>query len=113
MSKLGYEGIGEVVVTVAMTEEVEKGTPVCMQENGTVRPCNEGEAFCGVALGRRGEYGGMQVKGFVSVCYSGDLAVGWATLTADGDGGVCQADSGLKVLVIQVDEDEGTAMICL
>lgn len=113
MKKLGYEGIGEVVVTMGVSGDVERGTPVCMQENGVVRPCGEGEAFCGIALGSRGEYGAVQVKGFVSVEYSGDLAVGWADLAADGDGGVCQAEGGLKTLVIQADKDECVAVICL
>ena len=113
MKKLGYEGIGEVVVTVAVSEEMERGTPVCMEGNGAVRPCQADEMFCGVALGRRGEFGAVQVKGFVTVPYSGELAVGWAALAADGDGGVCKSESGLKYLIMEVDEDEYTAVICL
>jgi len=113
MKKLGFEGIGEVVVTVAMSEEMERGTPVCMEGNGAARPCQTDEMFCGVALGRRGEFGAVQVKGFVTVPYSGDLAVGWVSLAADGDGGVCRNENGLKVLVVHVDEDECAATICL
>ena len=113
MKKLGYEGIGEVVVTVGMTEEVEKGMPVCLENSGMVRPCAEGEVFCGIAQSRRGEYGGMQVKGFAALPFSGELSVGWAALAADGEGGVCQAENGVKVLVMEVDEDACEAVICL
>ena len=113
MKKLGYEGIGEVFVTVVMSEDLERGIPVCMEGNGAVRPCEAGEVFCGISTGCRGEFGGMQVKGFATVPYSDELAVGWATLTADGDGGVCQSETGLKALVVHVDEDEGIATICL
>lgn len=113
MKKLGYEGIGEVVVTVGMTKEVEKGMPVCLEDSGMVRPCAGGEVFCGIAHSRRGEYGGMQVKGFSALPFSGALSVGWAMLAADGEGGVCQAENGLKVLVMEVDEDACEAVICL
>ena len=113
MKKLGYEGIGEVVVTAAMSGEMERGIPVCLEGSGAVRPCGAGEVFCGIAQGGRGGWGAVQVKGFVSVACSGALNVGWAEVAADGEGGVCQSEGGLKVLVMQTDPEGKRAVICL
>ena len=113
MSMISYEGIGEVAVTVGMTDEVKAGMVVRMQENETVCPCADGELFCGVAMKQGGSFGTMQVKGFVCVPYSGEITLGWAELVANGIGGVRVGANGVRVMVAHVDTAEHTAVICL
>ena len=112
MSKISFEDIGSVMATFAAEEGVSGGQVVKLTGNGQVAPCAEGDAFCGMALEPRSGIVGVQVKGFMTVRYTGDLTVGWAVLAANGVGGVKAADSGVNAQVIAVNAD-GTAVICL
>lgn len=113
MDKFKFEGIGEVVVSIYLNQSVQPGTVVCMLDNNWAHACLNGNQFCGVALKRKGEMGSVQVKGFARVSYSGELKHGWKPLVADGNGGVREDANGIQRLVIQVDEEEHTAVICL
>ena len=129
MSKLSFEGIGAVVATFSAGEGVKGGQPVKLTGNGAVGPCSAGEAFCGVAMEPRAGLAAVQVGGFVTVPSSGDVAVGRATLVADGNGGVKPAPAatvepgddgavtipvaaGVPALVVSVESD-GTAVLLL
>ena len=112
MSKISFEDIGAVVATCQAEAAVQGGQVVKLIGNGTVAPCSEGDAFCGVAMEPRNGLTGVQFKGFVTVSCTGALNVGWATLAADGAGGVKRAGSGVSAQVICVNPD-GTAVICL
>lgn len=112
MSKISFEDIGAVVATCQAADDVQGGQVVKLTGNGAVAPCSAGDAFCGMALQPRGGLAGVQFKGFVTVPYTGSLQVGWATLAADGSGGVKNADSGVSAQVVCVNTD-GTAVICL
>ena len=113
MSKISYEGVGELVVSIGMTEEVKTGAVVRMLDNDLVCPCEDGELFCGVALKSDGICGSMQVKGFATVPYSENMNVGWMNLVANGMGGVRVDEKGIPKLVVCKDEDAMTAVICL
>ena len=112
MSKISFEDIGGVVATCYASEGVTGGQVVKLTGNGTVGRCAAGDSFCGVALEPRCGIAGVQFKGFVTVGCTGSLTPGWATLAADGNGGVKSASSGVKAQVICVNSD-GTAVICL
>lgn len=113
MSKFSFEDIGAVVATFAAGEGVKGGQVVKVTDNGMVGPCSAGDKFCGVALEPRKGGAAVQVKGFVTVPCTGSLTVGWATLAADGTGGVKTATTGgMSVLVVSVGTD-GTAVLCL
>ena len=112
MSKISFEDIGAVTATFAADEGVEGGQVVKVTGNGTVGPCAAGDAFCGVALEPRKGAAAVQVKGFVTVSCTGDLALGWTTLAADGQGGVKAAASG-GVTVLVVSAGSGSAVGCL
>lgn len=112
MSKISFEDIGAVTATFAADEGVEGGQVVKVTGNGTVGPCAAGEAFCGVALEPRKGAAAVQVKGFVTVSCTGDLALGWTALAADGQGGVKAAASG-GVTVLVVSAGSGSAVVCL
>jgi hypothetical protein len=111
MKKISFDGVGEVVATFAVGEDVTGGQVVKVTENATVGLCQAGDKFCGVALIPRAGFGGVQVKGFMTVRYSGALSLGKASLVADGTGGVKAAENGVEALVVNLDGEE--AEICL
>ena len=107
--KLSYEGIGAWSATFT-GETVQEGQVVKVSGSGAAAPCDSGEAFCGVALTVRGGVCAVQLGGLAEVKYSGDApAVGFAALSADGQGGVAADEGGSTYLVAAVDE---TAKIC-
>ena len=112
MSKFSFEDIGAVVATFAAGSGVKGGQVVKVTENGTVDACSDGEAFCGVAMEPRKGGAAVQVKGFVTVPYTGELTLGWATLAANGSGGVKANATGVQALVVSVDGVD-TAVVCL
>lgn len=112
MSKFSFEDIGAVVATFAAGSGVKGGQVVKVTENGTVDACGDGEAFCGVAMEPRKGGAAVQVKGFVTVPYTGELTLGWATLAANGSGGVKVNSTGVQALVVSVDGVD-TAVVCL
>lgn len=112
MSKISFEDIGNLMVTFYAEEGVQDGQVVKMTGNGTVGPCGEGDAFCGVAGMPRAGIAGVQVGGFAKVPATMPLNVGMVGLVADGKGGV-KAGEGITVLVAEVDTVKNTAVICL
>ena len=112
MSKFSLEDIGAVVATFAAGSGVKGGQVVKVTDNGTADACGDGDTFCGVALEPRKGGAAVQVKGFVTVPYTGELTLGWATLAADGSGGVKANATGVTALVVSVD-GESSAVVCL
>ena len=111
MSKISFEGIGEVAATFVCGEDVAAGEVVKVTGNGSVDVCTAGEKFGGVALTVDGGHSAVQVEGLVKVKLgeSHGVAVGWNHLLADGSGGVkkdsAQTPTGREHLVIAVDSD--------
>ena len=101
-----------MVATFAAGSGVKGGQVVKVTDNGTVDACGDGDTFCGVALEPRKGGAAVQVKGFVTVPYTGELTLGWATLAADGSGGVKANATGVTALVVSVD-GESSAVVCL
>ena len=112
MSKFSFEEMGAVTVSFAADTGVKGGQVVKVTEDGTVGPCADGDAFCGVALEPRNGAAAVQVKGFVTVSCTGSLTLGWTALAADGKGGVKAATSG-GVTALVVSASGGSAVICL
>ena len=114
MKHISFDGVGAVVATFEAAAGVAGGQVVKLTGNGTVGPCEAGDAFAGVALEPWGGMAAVQVTGLCAVSGTG-LPVGRALLAADGNGGVKAAapgSAGAEVLVVSVEED-GTAVICL
>ena len=89
MSRISFEGIGEVAATFACGEGVKAGQVVKLTGDGTVGPCGDGERFCGVALSAGEGFAAVQMGGLIRVAASGGaLSEGWNRLLADGSGGV-------------------------
>ena len=93
MSKISFEGIGELVATFACEETVQAGQLVKVTGPGTVGPCSDGDRFCGVALSAADGYAAVQLAGFITVAAGEDVTEGWCALAADGSGGV-KVDAG-------------------
>lgn len=94
--KVSYEGIGQWAATFACGQ-VAEGEMVKISGNGAVSVCNAGDGFCGqvLSVGRDGGACAVALGGMVTAGYTGTSApaLGWTSLTADGNGGV-QAVSG-------------------
>ena len=103
--KVCFEDIGHMSATFLL-QSGQGGEPVKVCGNGTVCGCADGDIFCGVMENHRGGYAGVQLRGFVTLPYSGSApALGYAALAADGNGGVKVASGGRNCLVVSVDSD--------
>ena len=110
-NEIAFTDIGALVVTCRADESLKEGGLVKFSGNGTVAPCESGDEFCGVAMKPRSGMVAVQFKGFVTVPCGEYIKLGWRSV-AVGDGGIVNADSGVRVLVVSTGED-GTAEILL
>lgn len=113
MSKISFEGIGEVVATFGCAEGVDPGQVVKITADGTVGVCAAGNKICGVALSSQDGYAAVQLGGLVKVPVSGEgVTSGWCKLSADGSGGMkLDTTAGIEYLVVRTESDG--AVICL
>lgn len=103
---VAFNGYKESLATFKAANGLTAGVPVKMSANGTVDTCAAGDSFCGVASGAGKGYASVQMSGFISLPYSGVTppAVGYASLAANGSGGVkVVTDGGRSLLVLEVD----------
>ena len=102
--KVSFEGAGEQVLSFMKASGVEKGSLVKLSANATVAKCAAGDNFAGVCIKADDSFADVKTAGYVELGYTGTApAVGYAKLTADGDGKVKTADTGREYLVISVD----------
>ncbi len=117
--QVGFEGIGRVVATFACKEEEENsvikiGDVVSMSGNGEVKKAAAKDLPAGVCVSRNGGYAGVQLKGAVTLPYTGTAPqVGYNILAADGNNGVTVSTTGLQRLVLAVDTANTSATILL
>lgn len=111
---ISFHGIGQVCATF-MGKGITEGHVVKMSDRGTAAACADGNDFFGVVMCSKDDACSVQVAGFVTVGYSGTVpAVGWATLTANGSGGVKTASAGGRsYLVVDADTTAKTVTIKL
>ena len=107
--KVSFEGIGEKVITFYNKAQggAAAGDPVCIAANATVGKASAGVKFFGVAIAAAEDFAAVQTGGFVQLPYTGTApALGFVSLSADGNGGVKTPGAGDKFgeyLVIDVD----------
>lgn len=102
--KVSFEGVGEQVLSFMKASGVEKGSLVKLSANATVSKCAAGDNFAGVCIKADGSFADVKTAGYVELGYTGTApAVGYAKLTAAGDGKVKTADTGREYLIINVD----------
>lgn len=102
-----YQGIGELAIAV-YDNGMNIGSVARIGKNDTGYWCKSGEVFHGVCLWHKDNTATLQVKGFVTVPYSGTTAptVGYCEMVADGNGCVKVASDvagNVKRLVVAVD----------
>lgn len=113
---VSFDGVGQVCATF-LGGGLSEGQVVKLSGNGTVGTCSSGESFCGVALCCKSDACTVQVRGFVTVGYTGTApTVGRAALCADGAGGVktpATDDDSTSCLVADVNLTAKTVTILL
>ena len=104
---VSFAGFGENIATFETAAAIPAGTPVKMSANGTVAACAAGDAFIGIAVSQRGDFVGVQLKGYRNAAVTGSVPVGWAQLVAGGVKAAGEDAAGVSVLVVSA----GTAEI--
>ena len=111
---LSANGFLQAALTMCTADTISAGTPVKLTDNFTVAAAADDDAFIGVALTGDDRFCCVQMRGSVTLPYSGTAPeVGVGVLAADGDGGVKAAESGTSVLILAVDETAGTVTCIL
>lgn len=81
---VAFEGIDRLVVTF-LAGDVTAGKPVVMGGEGSVKNASSGQMPVGVALYARDGHAAVQLKGFVTVQYSGSTARMCLVVTRDSE----------------------------
>ena len=85
---VSFEGIGQVCATF-LGAGLTEGCVVKAAGGGAVEACGDGDSFCGAALCCKEDACTVQVRGFVTLGYTGDAPeAGTVSLCAVGLGGV-------------------------
>lgn len=111
---ISFHGIGQVCATF-LGNDITEGHVVKMKDRGVAAACADGNDFFGVAMCCKDDACSVQVAGFVTIAYSGTVpSVGWATLAANGAGGVkTVSEGGRSYLVVSADTTAKTVTIKL
>ena len=110
-----FDGIGQWAATFACGE-VQEGTMVKVSDNAKVAACAAGDAFCGqvISVAKDGMACAVALGGMVTASYTGTAPkVGFATLSADGSGGVKADTAGRSHLVTAVDTTAKTVTFAM
>ncbi|MDF2567118.1 MAG: hypothetical protein K0R90_574 [Oscillospiraceae bacterium] len=111
---ISFGGVGQTVVTLECKTGISIGDIVSMKDNNEVQAAVVDEKFVGVCVSKNGTYAGIQIKGAVTVKYSGTApTVGYQTLAAGADNTVAVKPTGITYLVVNVNSTEKTATIIL
>ena len=105
-----FTGFGENMLTFKTENENLKGYPVKVVSDSCVDAAENGDAFCGIAVGVRCGSATVLMGGYTELPVSGDEVPthGRTILAADGNGGVCVSENGIPVTVIKVDAEKKT-----
>lgn len=111
---ISVNGFGEGILTFKAADGLTAGVPVKVSANDTVAACAASNIFCGIAVEVSGGYAGVQLKGFVTLPYTGTApALGLTALCANGNGGVKADTNGEKHLVTNVNTTASTVSFML
>lgn len=101
---VSFNGIDSLIVTM-VSDGAAVGKPCKMKSGKTAAAAAADEEFQGVCQWLRDGLAGIQIKGFVTLGYTGETApsVGYGQLCANGSGGVAVATTGPDRLIVDVD----------
>ena len=107
-------GFMQQALTMQCASALTAGTPVKLTDNYTVTAAGNNDAFCGVVLSCRDTLCAVQLRGSVTLPYSGTAPeVGPAVLACDASGNVKSAVTGTDVLILAVDTTASTVTCIL
>ena len=111
---ISNKGFNEGIITLYVDENTAVGTPVSMSDSGVCTASAADDKFVGILVNSRAGVGGVQVKGYACIPYSGtDLELGIVEIAADGEGKIKASVGGRVVTVIGVNTAEKTAEILM
>ncbi len=109
MINISFKGFNNNCMTFSAGEGATIGAPAALDENGKIVNAEADEKFLGVICNVRGDITGVQLEGYTEAKYTGTApSLGWATLTADGEGGVQADENGTAYRVLKVDATNAT-----
>ncbi len=108
---VSFNGFNKNVLTFMSDSDIPVGRPVKMSDNGKVGPCETGDEFIGIAVDSKMGYTSVQMTGYTKLPCTDTIAVGYNTIAADGNGGVCTSENGRKMLVVEVIGDTEIGVI--
>ena len=111
-----FEGIGQTVATFAAGKGLTAGMAVTMTGSGEVGLGSANSPLCGVTVGAERKGAAAVPIGGVAQAGSAEgesINVGWQGLACDGTGKLIRQESGIKYLVLAVDEVEKTVTVRL
>ena len=101
-----FTGYGENLLTFKTENEEILGCPVTTVSNDTVALAEADTAFCGIAVSVRGGAAAVQMAGYVTLPYSGDMpGYGVQKLASNGAGGVMVSENGVSATVVRIDAE--------
>ena len=110
--ELSYNGFGQQVAS--FTGSVAVGDLVSLSGSGAVAKAAADQPLVGVCVSRRDGLAGVQLRGAVTLGYTGAAPTpGRAILVTAGGNQVKTAASGDSVLVLAVDSDRKTCTVLL
>jgi len=112
---VSFQGIDELVVTFQTSGQINQGDFVTLSGNGTVGPCEFGDAPVGRALNVRDGIAAVQLRGAMEAEYTGTLGLGFRKITAQG-GQIKTAgstDAFRNAIVLSTDATAKTACLLL
>ena len=108
-------GIDAKYITMEAGDKLTPGKVCYTTKNCTADDAPEDESFLGVTKAVRGDLATVQIAGFITLPFSGNIhAPGFHYLCADNKGGVKVAElGGREYLVVEIDEQAGTVGLFL
>ncbi len=109
-----FSGFNTKEITLHAGSSVVEGAAVTLSDDCTVEIPAEGELFCGVCSQVRNSLASVVMTGHTTVGFSGAApAIGYRKLASDGNGAVKLDENGREMLVVDVNEADGTIDIII
>lgn len=111
---ISFDSIGQECVTVTSNNTISENIPCKFSSSRTVSACADGNAIHGICIRQEGSLVTLQIKGFVTLPYSGSApTVGFCSLAAAASGKVKKLENAKEYLVVDVNTTNSTVTFLL
>lgn len=111
---ISFDSIGQECVTATSTSTISANTPCKFLASKHVGACADGNAIHGICIRQEGSLVTLQIKGFVTLPYSGSApTVGFCSLAAAASGKVKKLENAKEYLVVDVNTTNSTVTFLL